>query len=542
MRCLLVAALLACAGCTGIATVKPVTPRFVARQPETPEALSAEQQLSEARSYESSDPSRALGLYLASARNASEQLARTPSDKPTRDLYNFSVARTIGVIEQAHLNVWEQPLKVSMPNGSCNLTCIRNADPDRDPAQYEIIPADTLAIGGAFIKERVKADGLGAPVVAISRHARDNFRKDFTSEKLYATATGIIRFKGQKADLEFHQPFATERVSLNGRTYPLAADFTAAPAVGLTRERPEKIAIARMLRPEKYNSTARLTRLQGYDPNRIPVVFVHGLQDTPVCWVPIINALREDQEIRERYQFWVYSYPSGYPYPYAASLFRQELDGVDRAFPGHKDIVLIGHSMGGMISRLMITDVGDKMWRGVFGTPPAQTNLPEETKKLLEQTLIFNHRRDVSRVVFVCAPHRGSDMASNWIGKIGTSLIRIPFFVASIPFQAVNAAVMPTANIKPLERFPNSIDTLSPTNRFVVAINKYPITPGIPYHSIIGDRGRGDSPDSSDGVVAYWSSHLDGAKSEVIAPSNHSGTLSDPKAIAEIQRILHLHR
>ena len=92
-----------------------------------------------------------------------------------------------------------------------------------------------------------------------------------------------------------------------------------------------------------------------------------------------------------------------------------------------------------------------------------------------------------------------------------------------------------------MKRFPNSIDTLSPTNRFVVAINKYPLTPGIPYHSIIGDRGKGDTPESSDGVVAYWSSHLDGAKSEVIVPANHSGTLSDPKAIGEIQRILHLY-
>jgi hypothetical protein len=73
-----------------------------------------------------------------------------------------------------------------------------------------------------------------------------------------------------------------------------------------------------------------------------------------------------------------------------------------------------------------------------------------------------------------------------------------------------------------------------------MAINTVPITPGIPYHSIIGDRGRGDSPNSSDGVVPYWSSHLDGAASECIVPSDHSSP-KNPEAIAEVHRILKLN-
>src|SRR5437867_6587229 len=91
-----------------------------------------------------------------------------------------------------------------------------------------------------------------------------------------------------------------------------------------------------------------------------------------------------------------------------------------------------------------------------------------------------------------------------------------------------------------LKRLPNSVDTLAPNNRFVMAINKMPITKQIPYHSIIGDRGRGDSPNSSDGVVAYWSSHLEGAKSERIVPSGHGSPLN-PQAIAEVHRILQLN-
>src|SRR5438045_8655062 len=85
----------------------------------------------------------------------------------------------------------------------------------------------------------------------------------------------------------------------------------------------------------------------------------------------------------------------------------------------------------------------------------------------------------------------------------------------------------------------NSVDTLEPNDRFVEAVNKIPITPGIPYHSIMGDRGRGNTPNSSDGVVPYWSSHLDGAQSELIVNSDH-GAQYNPEAIREVERILNL--
>jgi len=294
------------------------------------------------------------------------------------------------------------------------------------------------------------------------------------------------------------------------------------------------------LRPEKYAHTARLTCLQDYDPNRIPVIFVHGLQDTPASWAPMINTLREDPDIRRRYQFWVFSYPSGYPYPYSAALLRKELDSVDRAFPNHKGIVLVGHSMGGMVSRLMITDVGDKLWRVYFGKSPAETNIPSSTKELLEESLIFNHRPEVRRIIFICSPHRGANMASNWIGRIGSMLVKPPVFLASIPMSTLTAVATSNPTAMQLNRMPNSIDTLAPNNRFVLEINKFPITSGIPFHTIEGDRGRGDAPNSSDGVVPYWSSHLEGAQSELVVPSKHSAH-RNPQAIAEVRRILRLH-
>ena len=107
-------------------------------------------------------------------------------------------------------------------------------------------------------------------------------------------------------------------------------------------------------------------------------------------------------------------------------------------------------------------------------------------------------------------------------------------------------AMVTTGDSLKVKGIPNSVDTLAPNNRFVREINKVPLTPGIPYHTIMGDRGKGGNHDKtrpvqSDGIVPYWSSHMDGAQSELVVPSHHSAH-QNPKAIAEVKRILKSHR
>ena len=140
--------------------------------------------------------------------------------------------------------------------------------------------------------------------------------------------------------------------------------------------------------------------------------------------------MRGDEDIRRNYQFWFYSYPSGYPYPYSASILRRELDAVEKRFPLRKPMVVIGHSMGGCISRLLITDTGDKLWMELFKKPPEQVPLSPEAREILTEALIFRHRPEIGRVIFISAPLRGSDLASNWIGRIGSSLVRVTFYAA----------------------------------------------------------------------------------------------------------------
>jgi pimeloyl-ACP methyl ester carboxylesterase len=492
-----------------------------------------------AQALERSQPQAALEAYVNAARDSLRELDRHPGNTEALRSYNFAVAGIFSVIRTAKLDPWTQPVHFGA-NSELTLTGKKDpAKPEQNPALYDLIPTDELRYHGAYVKDDVKRDGIGAPLVAVRHLTPEKASELFAPPAIYYGVTGFAEFEGSRCILSIKDPLAAETVTVEGHTYPMGANFTAALAMGLAKEKPQKLGFVRLLRPQEYASTFRVARMEPYNPNKTVVLVIHGLMDTPVTWVPLLNDLRSDKDIRRNYQFWFYSYPSGYPYPYSALILRQELDAIEKKFPLRKKMVVIGHSMGGCISRTLITDTGNQLWIEAFGRPPAETEMPADSKHLLEQAIILKHRPEIGRVIFMSTPHRGSDLASNWIGRIGSMLVKTPTKLMTIG-QTIRQNMSPDPAALQLKRFPNSVDTLAPNNRFVVAINKVPITPGIPYYTILGDRGRGDSPNSSDGVVPYWSSHLDGARSEFIAPSNHGSPLN-PQAIAEVHRILKLN-
>lgn len=534
-------------GCAQYATVSMKEPRFSPIQSTVGALVQAEKDILSARKSGRRNPQTALGWYLAAAESSAQHLISSPGDKQARDAYNFAVGRAIETIERGKLDPWTQPLRIPKAGGGEYLVTHR-PDPLKrkawNPALYEFTPADQFDVGGTYVSKRQTKDGVGAPVVAVGKGKNELAAADFSMPKTYYGVTAVIRFTGPRAEVAFEDPLGTETVQFGGKTFPLAADFTVPVAVMLARENPKKLEVARVLQPAKYAETARIVRMQPYDPKKTVVMVVHGLMDSPATWAPMINSLRSDPRIRARYQFWYYSYPSGYPYPYSASILRHELDGIEKRYPLQRKMVVVGHSMGSLISRLMITDSGDKIWMEMFGKPPAQTKLSESTREVLEDALIFKHRPEIGRVVFISGPHRGSDLATNWVGRFASSLVKAPVSLLKIGSEMSHVITADTSSLR-LKSIPNSVDTLAPNNRFVKLLGNIPITPGIPYHTISGDRGKGGNkdktnPQMSDGVVPYWSSHLDGAQSELVVPSHHSAH-QNPQAIEEVRRILLLN-
>lgn len=347
--------------------------------------------------------------------------------------------------------------------------------------------------------------------------------------------TGVLSFdtpakKGgvRTASLTGYDPTMVSRVRLGATDYPLAADFTA-PIVEQTRDIHElRIALQGLILPDVLD--AKLIMLEPYSPQRIPIVLVHGLSSHPRMWKDVINDLRADPQLRGRYQFMVFYYPTGWPISYSAMRLREELAALEHQLGKPKNMVLVGHSMGGILARMQVISPGNVIWDTQLEENAQRLDRKLPSNHLFRRMLRFKPNQSITREIYICTPHRGSSLAdlslTNWFVKIFSLPTKITGAILDLPGMMIEPAKM------------TSVKGLSPTNPLYEALDQIPIL--VPHHTIVGDRGKGDTPNSSDGVVRYGSSHLASAESEVIVPDGHGG-FKHPLATQELRRILLLH-
>jgi pimeloyl-ACP methyl ester carboxylesterase len=368
----------------------------------------------------------------------------------------------------------------------------------------------------------------------------------YPPEGLFVDATAIYdRVAGRP---RFSLRYRASKVMLNGRTYKLAADPTGAgDHLKLRAKRLAKSGFGGMIRPSSMPRKPQIYLLDPYDPNKTPLLMVHGLQSTPVAFAALVNALRSDPEIRAKYQTWQFYYASGTPVLANAAELRDSLaetlhalDPKDRD-AATKRIVVLGHSMGGVISHTLVSSSQGRVWESVFRVPPAQLKGDPEAIRQLVHILYFQRNPRIVRVIFMAAPHRGSPMAESFIGFVGNSLTHLsPMLERGFSQLArVNPdAMTPGAAAFYSGRF-SAVRTLSPKSTALIAVSELPIE--VPFHSVIGQQHQGPKERGSDGVVPYWSSHLAGAQSELVVRSGH-GVIDNPDAMREVIRILHLQQ
>lgn len=507
-----------------VSCIAPVTVREVA--PPTPDHPLAAEAIRQHKQKHRRDPYAAAGELLEGAHLAS--IAIHNGDTDSISAYNLLVARLVEELSTSQ--ILDQGV-VRLPATRTTYT-LQLENPDKLRFLHRTIhAADRVEFHGRHAYSHSIKPGIGAPIVS-SKPLDDKLGLELSD--YYRNLTAVVRFHGNKARLLLADPHQTEAFQIGGQFYQLAADYSATTSLMLSHERIDKLGLTRLFNPSKFDNTSRVTAVQPYDPDRIPVIFIHGLQDSPSTWAPMYFGLMADEHIRTHYQFWTFSYPSGYPYPQSAAILRDELAKVRDQHPHHKDVILIGHSMGGLISRLMITDADEQIWTNVFGQTSSQTPIRGRSAELLKKSVIFQAEPKIDRVIYIAAPHRGSELAQNFVGKLTSRLINLPDTFAEFRDDLVSRVTANQAGIM-LDRVPNSIDTLSPDSRFIREVNRIPTDPDVPVHSIIGDLGF-----ESDGVVAYWSSHLDEAESEKIITATHF-VHQNPEAIQETHRILLHH-
>ena len=401
---------------------------------------------------------------------------------------------------------------------------------------------------------RYRQDGLGAPLAAELEPAGDGPEAEAARKRipprLKVPVTALLRIEDVAAGIEtgnvrgrieVYAADAATTADIGGRKVPLELEPTAALAYQLEGAPVWDTEFGAFLSALRPPFPGGLLMIHPYRPGRIPVVLVHGTASSPARWADIINELQNDPKLRERIQFWLFTYNTSNPILLSASELRQGLERIrkeidpDGRDPALDELVVIGHSQGGLLTRLMVTDSGTRFWDAITDVPFEKIDVSPETGALIQRSMFFTSQPYVKRVVFIATPHRGSFRVSSLVLGLVRRLVTLPRTVVS------GMAELRTKNTGlPKEAAPTAVDNMLPTNRFVRTLSASPIAPGVKAHSIIPVKDAGLPTGQDDGVVKYESAHLEGVVSEKIVRSSHS-TQSTPATILEVRRILYEH-
>lgn len=510
---------------SGCAPVVPSSQELLQRQ--------AKQELKLAAKKSLTTEERAVS-YLSAAKNAASLFGGEPISESARLVYNKAAADlTVMLRSSADGGLWNRTQTLSSGGVTYRL---RFAPGTRsgvwDPAFFSsFVPASSVK-QGSFDRRNLQ-HGLGGALVGI--HQTDPPEPFANRAGVTAAVTAVLDFEGSDVTLSLIDPTARTATRIAGRNLILEADFTA-PLAYLPQDSEIWEGLRGALFAADVMGTTGLYKSQPYDADRIPLILVHGLISTPRMWRNVINELEADPVIRRHYQPWVFAYPTGNPPLYSALRLREELEKFHRLYPKSPGYVMVGHSMGGLLTHLQLTSMKRRHWDtiGKEGAGDFFANVQEGD--LVARATLFEANPHIDRAVFICTPHRGSHMARGRIGSLGRRLIRLPGSIATSLADTVGSSVAIVTGDP--NRLPNSVDGLAPDNPALKVLDTRPIR--APHHSIIGDRGRGDTSKSSDGVVEHWSSHLKTAKSEKIVPASHAA-VEHPETINELRRLLHLH-
>jgi len=529
-----------------------------------------------AKMAEEHDTKIALDLYGAAVLYAyhylfDEHLAnvRNPYDPQFRgacDLYNGALEGALRIVCASGDLIPGHTKTISTAAGSWDITCVLRGGRWRveDFDHFEFV--SDYEIKG--LKNHYQTNGLGVPLIAVRRcyegqPAAARYYPEGLSFPVTAffrpaplpnspAGQGAVRHQGL---LELYDPVITSHTTVADRRVALESDLSTPLAYFLSNPEFEDLATVGLLQPDELlriqpgrkAPLMGLYMVQPYEPGKIPVLMVHGLWSSPMTWMEMFNDLRSSPQIREHYQFWFYLYPTGQPFWISASQMRKDLATLRRVVdpywqePALDQMVLVGHSMGGLVSKLQTINSRNDYWDLASHEPFEAIRAEPEVRQKLQETFFFQPSPSVRRVVTIGTPHRGSSFSNQTTQWLLRKLISLPKMLVNSQQKLFrdNKGVF---HDKSLLKIETSIDSLAPDSPIfpVMLANRRP--PWVKYHNVVGvipnNAWWTSIVAGSDGVVAQQSAHLDDAVSEITVPADHSSIHSHPLAVLEVRRIL----
>lgn len=396
----------------------------------------------------------------------------------------------------------------------------------------QLVPADRVSVSG--LRTRQYEDGIGVAAVAVGR--ADSPIGTFPAQPFALPVNVRFEPEGDANGVLVVSDVSRSRSIETGLgRIPLARDMTAAYALAAVEFEREQSAWRSLRRSGEGEDEAQIRVLAPRDNAKTPIILIHGLASSPLTWVNVANELLGDPDIFENYQVWLMRYSTGLPLLVNRQHMARRLQEIRGDVPS---MILVGHSMGGVLARLLVTDSGETLWNTAFSCEPEELQGNQDDINATRALFVFEAVAGVDEVVFVSAPHGGSALADRTIGKIVRRFIRLSPRVLQFLTNVTRAnpdRVSPGLRQSYLEGGPKSLDTLSTAQPVIQAARQLPVRPGVEIHSIIGIRDA-DRPEEGDGIVTLESARWP-TGSETLIPGSHE-LHGDPATTLILKQIL----
>ena len=509
---------------------------------------------------------RASGLYAYAIIHAHQFLfdsnpnlkrnAYDPQFRSICDVYNESLAAVLRVAAEEQTLVSGNKILIGDDELSCEIEFeIVGRWNQQHFERFELVN-DYQASG---IDNHYRTYGLGVPLIAVCKSDEARVREDkYYPPSLTLPLTAFCEIEEstdpskRKAIVKLYDPLEQTTVNHHNVSVPLESDLTTPLAYHLNDPLLNSglLATATLLNGELADGIHGMYMLAPYDPQKIPVVMVHGIWSSPVTWAHMFNDLRAIPEIHENYQFWFYAYPTGQPFWISAQQMREDLVTIRRELdpgmdsPALDDMILIGHSMGGLVSQLQVMDSGDQFWNELVSQRDFNELKGDQTSiQRLRETFFFEANRGIDRVVMIGTPNHGSTTANATTRWLGQKLFTLPTFLGN-DFQKLVRDNPDVLGSGELLATTTSVDALSEDCPIFKVMNEGQRPASIKFHNIIGQVQRrgwlrdSSNDDGSDGIVSVTSARSEHADSEIIVNAEHSRIHQHPSCILEVRKIL----